>query len=133
MHVACMKIPSKKLNQIPNHITAIKGYTVIYKNHMTETWDNIVKIESRKFVTHPTLDYVWMCSLSRRPLLLALGSNQKISSKNLTPKDEAGHAYKRPARLIDARRDTWWRHKPIFYKFVKKCDWLADWRTYKPI
>ena len=30
------------------------------------------------------------------------------------------------ARLNDAKRDTWWRHKRALYKFVKKCDGRID-------
>ena len=33
-------------------------------------------------------------------------------------------------RLSDARRDTWWRHKRILYKFVKKCDRPTEGRTH---
>ena len=36
-----------------------------------------------------------------------------------------------PARLIDATRDTWWRHKCTLYKFVKKCDGHTHTRTHR--
>ena len=37
--------------------------------------------------------------------------------------------WNKTARLNDARRDTWWCHKRIFYKFEKKCDILTDRQT----
>ena len=64
------------------------------------TW---LKPEAEILLSNSNLANLWltlpeiMRSLSRRPLSLAFGSNQNISSKNLTPKDEAGHGYKRPA------------------------------------